>query len=105
MYISCLVKFLTVAFLFISPSSAELLTDPSHLKPNYDFIVIGGELLAYNSKSPLTDQRNPHHSWNRWKCYCQSSNRGPTCFRLGSRSRCFVRPLTSFIQFFFPIAL
>jgi hypothetical protein len=69
MYISCLIKFLTAAFLFISPSSAALLTDPSQLKANYNFIVIGGE-LAYIPMSPLTDKRKPHHSRNRWKCYC-----------------------------------
>jgi hypothetical protein len=97
MYISCLVNLLTAAFLLISPSSAALLTDPSQLKANYNFIVIGGELPAYNSISPLTDQRKPPRSRNRWKCHCQPSNRGPTCFRLGSRSRRFVRQLAFFI--------
>ena len=97
MYISCLVNFLTAAFLFISLSSAALLTDPSQLKANYNFIVIGGALPAYNSMSPLADQRQPHRSRNRWKCHCQSSNRGLRCFRLGSRSRHFVRPLALFI--------
>ena len=47
MYTSCLVNFLIAAFLFISPSSAALLTDPSQLKANYNFIVIGGELPAF----------------------------------------------------------
>ena len=97
MHISCLVKFLTAAFLFISPSSAALLTDPSQLKANYNFIVIGGELLAYNSMSSLTDQRQLHRSWNCWKCHRQPSNGGPRCFRLGSRSRHFVRPFAFFI--------
>jgi hypothetical protein len=94
MYISCLVYCLTAAFPFISPSSAALLIDPSQLKANYNFIVIGGELPAYNSMSLLTDQRKLPHSWNRWKCHCQPSNRKPTNFRLGSRSRRFVRPLS-----------
>ena len=101
MYISCLLKFLTGAFLLISPSSAALLTDPSQLKPNYNFIVIGGELPAYNSMTLLTDQRKPHRSRNRWKCHCQPSNRGPTYFRLGSRSRRFVRPLAFVILKYF----
>ena len=105
MYISCLVYFLTAAFPFISPSSAALLTDPSQLKANYNFIVIGGELPAYNLMSPLTDQRKLHHSWNRWKCHCQPSNREPTSFCLGSRSRCFVRPFTSFIFKYFSQSL
>jgi hypothetical protein len=52
MYVSSLVVFLTAAFPFIYPSSAALLTNPSQLKANYDFIVIGGELPAYNSNEP-----------------------------------------------------
>jgi hypothetical protein len=57
MYISCLATSLAAALPFISPSSAALFTDPSQLKANYDFIVIGGELIlpAYNPMSSLTD--------------------------------------------------
>jgi hypothetical protein len=71
MYVSCLVILFAVAFLLVSlSSSAALLTDPSQLKEDYDFIVIGGELHAYKSMNSLTDQRKPLHSRNRWKCNC-----------------------------------
>lgn len=60
MYISCLVNFFAVALPFISPSSAALLTSPSQLKANYNFIVIGAGTAGNVVASRLTE--DPHVS-------------------------------------------